>query len=533
MLRIISGMIVISNTKSGSKMMLVSKILIVIALFTVLCGCSTVISDSEDRIERPSNLEIPVAGTWRLKDCLDAELDEESMAANEPPVGDTISLSAQAISFSGNYYEKVSYKIKRVNVNEYFLHKNGVIPEKFSFNDNEAYVITVYSDDNFLLEFIKGSNDKIIAVIEDRYYCMEKISDKSPGVQNITNGTTHREEYLKEKATESVPRSGLMLGVRIPVKTEDGLGDYIYGTYWISSTDRTLGPVYYADDIYLPRMDGFWKVRMEKRLERDGTQDTLVAAKVSSKEKAANTTVLHKVDAFSNTTERIETSLRKEIVYIGNDYVCVENTVYDTKGEQSGREAKKTLRTLPIDNLDYLDGITISDLTGESGSIAMESAISELMEKSGQNVLVSIDEKSQEKNFALYRKTGHWFFKGRVDLGRQGQLPYVDFNLNLIPPANMVAYDILQIPWTEMKDKLPHAVDIYTSPNQDIAVVLTTDEILIYGIENKKLASEPLDRYTLREGSSVIMAEWSLSEYVPSWEKSFLKNNETILLSEK
>ena len=79
-----------------------------------------------------------------------------------------------------------------------------------------------------------------------------------------------------------------------------------------------------------------------------------------------------------------------------------------------------------------------------------------------------------------------------------------------------------------MKDKLPHAIDIYTSPNQDIAVVLTADEIMIYTIKNKKLANEPLAVYPLEEGSSVIMAEWSMADYVPSWEKSFLKNNVTV-----
>jgi len=511
---------------------IVHKIITIIALLAILCGCSTVVSDSEDRIDRPSNMELPVAGTWQLNDCLYPEPDAESVTADDPLSGSIISLSAQAIAYSGNYYEKVSYKIKRVNVSEYFLHKNAIIPEKLSFNDDEAYVITVYSDDNFLLEFIKGSDSEIIAVIDDRYYCMKKISDESPEAQNVKYEAVQREEYLAEKAGGQVLRSGLLLGVRVPVKTEDGLGDYIYGTYWISCVDRTLNPVYYAKDIYLPRMDGFWKVRMEKILDREGTQDILVASKVSSTGRGSVSKKMIDAGAFTNTTERIETSLRKAIVYIGNDYVCVENTLYNTEGEKTGREAEKTLRTLPIDNLDYMDGITISDLAGESGRMAMESAISELKEKSGKSMLVSADEKSQDKNFALYRKTGHWFFKGRVNLDRQGQLSYVDFNLNLIPPANMVAYDILQIPWTQMKDKLPHAVDIYTSPNQDVAVVLTANEILIYGIENKKLSDEPLARYSLQEGSSVIMAEWSLGEYVPTWEKSFLKNNETILLSE-
>jgi hypothetical protein len=103
----------------------------------------------------------------------------------------------------------------------------------------------------------------------------------------------------------------------------------------------------------------------------------------------------------------------------------------------------------------------------------------------------------------------------------------MDFNLNLIPPSDMVAYDALQVPWTAVKDKLPDAVDIYTSPNKDIAVILTRNKILVYDIVNKTLSDAPLAGYKLEDGSSVIMAEWGIGEYAPIWEKSFTKNNVT------
>ena len=79
-----------------------------------------------------------------------------------------------------------------------------------------------------------------------------------------------------------------------------------------------------------------------------------------------------------------------------------------------------------------------------------------------------------------------------------------------------------------MKDKLPHAIDIYTSPNKDIAVVLTRNEIYVYSIHDKQLWDEPLGKYRLKDGSSVIMAEWCMGSYVSAWEKSFIRNNETI-----
>ena len=154
------------------------------------------------------------------------------------------------------------------------------------------------------------------------------------------------------------------------------------------------------------------------------------------------------------------------------------------------------------------------------------------MANSGYEGIVIIDDDAQQKNFALYRKTGHWFFKGRIDPDRQGHLPYMDFNLNLLPPANMVAYDVLHVPWKEMKDKLPNAIDIYTSPNRDLAVILTRSHILLYTIEGRKLSGEPIAKIRLEEGSTVIMAEWSMGEYVARWENSFIKNNDTHVVFE-
>jgi hypothetical protein len=272
---------------------------------------------------------------------------------------------------------------------------------------------------------------------------------------------------------------------------------------------------------------------------------------------------------FQNASDRIETKVRKAIVYVGNDYVCVENTVYSSQngtvygsetanaaagtsvsereavsGSQTGAMAgaagvldeishypltleEKTLRTLPVDNLSNIDGIKISDMVGENGTMAMENAISDVLKNSGYEGIVVFDDEVQEKNFALYRKTGHWFFKGRIDPDGHGQLPYMDFSLNLLPPSNMVAYDVLHVPWTDMKDKLPHAIDIYTSPNKDIAVILTRSEILIYPIQSKGLSEHPTARFQFEEGSAVIMAEWGMGNYVTSWEKSFVRNNTT------
>lgn len=515
----------IRSNKNIKNMGMIGKraFLCLIMLYLVLApGCSAATPDNVDRIDRPSNKTAPLEGTWRLEKCLNGVNSiNNSIESGYLMIGDKIGFSQDSMAIAGSYFSNVSYKIKRVNANEYFLHKSQVVLKDLDLMGSEILIITAYYDDKFLYEFIKDSDGMVAVNIDDQYYCMKKISDKFSGVGDATGGAMKRTDNDGAGLEDKVLQSGILLGVRIPVKTEDGLGDYSYGTYWISNVNHALRPVLYTKDIYLPRMDGFWRLQIEKRLGTEGIEDFISASMVSKiGGKPPNRTV-------ENTSERVETKLRKAVVYVGNDYVCVENTFYDKQNDSTAVGLKKILRTLPVDNMANIDGIKISDISGENGTMAMESAIAELHKESAVNGIRSVDRGTQEENFALFRKTGHWFFKGRLNLDNEDQVPYVDFNLNLIPPANMVAYDMLQVPWTEMKDKLPQALDIYTSPNKDLAIILTRNEILLFAIENKTLSDEPLAKLPLAEGSSVIMAEWAMGEYVPSWEKSFIKNNET------
>ncbi len=513
------------NMRNVKNMRMGLLIYMAIILLALLYGCSSVSSGNADRIGRPSNKAIPLEGTWKLDICLNDENSaKNSSESGDAMLGEKMGFSQDTMAFAGNYFINVSYKIKRINVLEYFLHKNQGILEKLNLEGKEILVITTYSNDKFLYEFIKDSKGMIVVNIEEQYYCMKKISDDFSGAGSTMVGALKHAENDDGNIKNQQLRSGLLLGIRIPVKTKDGLGDYIYGTYWISGMNRTLRPVLYSKDIYLPRMDGFWRLQMEKKLVSEGAEDFLYASMVSKRGG------IPPAKAMENTSERVETKLRKAVVYVGNDYVCVENTMYDKKNDSNAAGFKKTLRTLPVDNLTKIDGIKISDMAGENGIMAMESAIAELHKETGFNGIKSIDGNIQEENFALFRKTGHWFFKGRINLEDAEQKLYMDFNLNLIPPANMVAYDVLQVPWTEMKDKLPKALDIYTSPNRDLAVILTRNEILLYDIENKMLSDDPLSRLPLQEGSAVIMAEWAIGDYVLRWEKSFIKNNETSLV---
>lgn len=525
----------------------------VVLMITALSGCTQTITDNADRIARPSNSEAPFFGTWKLECCTGEKPEGETPDPKASLDGETISFAPDKLAYAGNFYSDISYKVKRVVTAEYFLHKSVEIPAELSSIKGDLFIITVYSEDNYLFELlthydedIDKSINNIIAEIDGQFYKMKKISNKFTEASGSSRDVSGLSDSSGSRETNKQLRSGLLLGVRIPVRTKDALGDYKYRTYWISSENRTLHPVLYTDDIFLPRKDGFWKLKIFKGLAATGTEDMLAAFKVS------NTGELQSPSLAANISGRIETGVRKAIIYVGNDYVCIEKTIYGSAlnvpgaagtsgadgkadgkadGNGSGGGTEKILRTLPVDNLSGIDGIKISDIAGVNGTIAMESAVSELIKNSGYEGTAKEDENEQARNFALYRKTGHWFFKGRLNMDQKEQVPYMDFNLNLIPPADMVAYDVLQVPWPTVKDKLPDAIDVYTSPNKDLAVILTRDKILAYSIENKTLSDSPVAAFRLEEGSSVIMAEWGMGEYMPIWEKSFIKNNKTKQIS--
>ena len=105
----------------------------------------------------------------------------------------------------------------------------------------------------------------------------------------------------------------------------------------------------------------------------------------------------------------------------------------------------------------------------------------------------------------------------------------MEFDIKLLPPANLVFYDALYPGWQSIKDRVPNALDAFTSPNKDIAVVKTKSKLYIFGINGEQLNSIPLGEIALDEGTTIIMAEWATGFYVDDWEKNFLTNGASVL----
>lgn len=492
----------------------------VVCLILALTGCSSATLDASKKIVPPNNKISPLYGEWRIEKCLTKSPTENLW------VGKAGRFTSKTAELGGRFWDNVNYKIKRVNAEEYFLFKyNGSVKE-LGIEDKEIFVITVSSRGNFLYEFIKVNNSKAIVEIEDELFLMEKISDDANGKAYTYSDGKSEDKADINRRVKQVLRSGLLLGIRTAEGQENSTrydpGKYSYRTLWIAAENRRLHPVLEADNIFLPRKNGFWKLEVKEAIGNGVILDIPIAYSISESGLSSLGSI-NKHIAFLKSREGV---LRRKILYAGNDYVCIESMGSGKYKNSSKAWEENRLQTLPVDNILNSEGVKITDVAGENGTLAMKSGISDMLSVSNTNIAMEIMEGEQERSFALYRKTGHWYIKGRLNLRDNSAVPFLDFNINLIPPAELVAYDMFHLSWTYIKDRIPEAVDAYTSPNKDIAIVLTKNELLIYSLYQGKLSDTPLKRIQLKKSDSVVMAEWATGSYMEKWEDAFKKNNQ-------
>jgi len=179
--------------------------------------------------------------------------------------------------------------------------------------------------------------------------------------------------------------------------------------------------------------------------------------------------------------------------------------------------------------LSFPIGIKVVDLLGAAGLKAYHSAREQALQTLDSQEITWIDAEINEDNFGLTRKNGHWHLQGRINYQSNSTPETMEFNINIMPPANFVFYDMLYPGWQSIKDRVPNALDAFTSPSKDIAVVKTKSKMYFFGINGGQLDSVPLGEIALEEGTTIIMAEWATGFYVDDWEKNFINNGARVL----
>jgi hypothetical protein len=87
-------------------------------------------------------------------------------------------------------------------------------------------------------------------------------------------------------------------------------------------------------------------------------------------------------------------------------------------------------------------------------------------------------------------------------------------------PARAIRNPALQPGWDVILDKVPDALDAFSSPSGGLLVVLTREEVLAYLPQNGRLERPALRRANPIEpnGSTPVMVEWATGPHVQRWD---------------
>ncbi|WP_041643914.1 hypothetical protein [Mahella australiensis] len=471
-------------------------LLLVILLSLPLSGCQWITSfDSTGSIVAPDNDLLPLEGLWDIDDF--KPISEEAGSQSTACIGQKAAFSKNEAFVAGEISDNVTYRIRSVKTTDYFLFNYDIEPGYIGINSSFIDIISIFSSDKLFCDFIYLNAKEGLMYADGGFYHLKKLSDE-PG--DIDSYTSDRQEP-KDVAAKipAILRSGVLLGLR----SQNNEG-YAYRTLWIASTDTRIHPILETKDLFVPRKSGFWKVGIQTYKTGDVMQDILFARPIN------------KADISKQASDEFEEPIEQHITFVSDDYVAVE---YQNSSDDD------RFYVLPLDDVSKLKGVRISDVLGQDAKNTFLRSAQAHLSSLEQQMPDDISSIISDDNFTLERRNGHWVIKGRLNMsGRQE-----DFTVGVMPSDKLVNYDDLCLSWNDIKEEVPSASDAYTSPNKDVLIALGNNFLSIYAIRDGVISSKPARKITIKEGETVVMAEWAMGSYVPKWEESFSKTNPLVV----
>ena len=473
--------------------------LLFILIFTFNIGCSKVNGKDTQSTKAPNNENLIIRGTWRVENIniIDDEIENKDEILSQK--NSLISISNNKISIFNKSYQNPSFKLKIVN-EDYVLSYELKLNLKNIVELSEKVDIISLIDSNRLIgEFI---------VIDDNsgylFYSglLLKLVREDINPSDVENSSNKIEaEVLNEDYNSNV---GVMIALKTPrLEMEDKtFSDVSYRTLWISFKDNNLQPALEKKNIIFPRLNGIWTIENNVTNKYNLHYEYFTVNPIDGRED-------------SQLNNYISRNLYKDINFISNDYISI--------GKYEGNYFNNVFSdyiTIPIDNINSFQGLSIEEIYSEEIKQKYERDFNDTFNNLTLEEQKSLIKEIDYTNFTIKRIEGKWTLVGKIlssDFTKDG----VDYKLSINPSKKILNYDTLLIPWKDLKGRFPFIEDAYTSPNGRIAIIIFSNKLFVYELEDGNIKGNPLASIELNEGESVIMSKWATGAYVDSWERAF------------
>lgn len=491
------------------------KLLIILLTAIMLSSCTAAGGQIQDLIEAPDINVPPIEGKWEITSSV-YKINSQVTEGSTDYIGKEGLFHKEAVVVGHEYTTDPYYKIKKVKASDYLIYKYKISPLSLGLDSEYLQVITILNGDKYFCELLKLDEESMLIFRDDTFFKLER------KVQKISIDEIQRYIDVEESVQMSFggiePKemdSGILLGVKTQSFDEvNEIPQWKYSTYWIQMDNRDLETIYRLDRLLLPRKNGFWMIDQDREEAEGVISDQLIATPLfnyTEQEKALKDlsfNIEEKLFPQGVSPERMTPSILKSIIFVGNDYISVENIDLD-------RGDRRTLQVYAIDNLREKRPVKLSDLIGDTGSSLFAEGARNAMNVTG-------DITPNEENIGLARRNGYWTLKGRINFREKDEELYREFNIKAIPPKEMVSFDELSIPYDAVRLAVPDVLDVFSSPNNDFLIVITTSGIVIYSVEGYDINTAPLAKFELPNDSTVVMSEWAVDRYPDIWRNEMI-----------
>lgn len=459
--------------------------LLICVLAVFFTGCGSINFNIEETIKPPENSEGTIQGTWKIQNYISMAEGQDKVEAERKLrtyLGKEAVFDNEIGAVGRDVCINPKYRIIATSADNFIQSKYRISAERLGLKKEKINVVTIVSDDRTFYDIIVTDKNMAFVYLENGFLMLNKISDSvDQKVKESSFGNVGISMDNGEFKEDPLLRSGVLLGIR-------SAGNE-YRTIWIQSVNRKIKTVGYRKQLLVPRNKGFWEIGKIKNADNS---ESIYA------EPFADAALL--TGAKNNILAGMQDS---KIQFVGNDYFGIEHDL--------------EFKVFPIDNISSRKGTALSEIIGgDSYGIFEQAADAFVLLQSNSNSKNIVS--PNEENFTLKRQNGHWIIKGRLFYKQPSENKvYDDFNINMMVPEKLIFYDEMNIPWNDIKSRLPWITDAYMSPNKDIAILVSKDSLFIYPVQNKNIINKQIMKLPLSKADSVIMTEWCTGKYADIW----------------
>lgn len=478
------------------------KIICSFILLMFFTSCSTFNASLDTLLVSPKVDNILVGGTWTVENFY-YMYETNSKMGPKIPLDSYLFLSNDYLRINDIVFEYENYKVKTTTLSDYMRVKFKI--RDFSFlnlDDKEINVFSIQDENKNVYEFLKYDDDTLLFYYDDNImYVLKKISDKiDKNLENYVKDNYKNNIFNKQSG--DIVNTGFLIGFKSEREVVDSsIPKSDYKTIWFFQSDEGSYSYKIFDDIIIPKNGDILTIKVESS-EKNSLYEKIVINR-----KILNGDGVENIIKSDNTNEEFINQFI-DLTYVNENYIGIN---YDQNTEYLGKIDTDKLAMLSIDEPYIERRLKFSDIFKYNKKDFYTSR-KKFLDFVDKQILEMYDSEVREDSFKLLRYAGSWFLRGRINPKTGYDVSPIDFDIEVLPNDTLVKNNDLSINLGQIKLKQPDVLDAFISPNRDIMVTLTKENMYVYKIIGDKVSNNTIGEFSIKKDDIVILSEWYVSE---------------------